>query len=295
LVLFFKKERLAFDRFRPRQPARSTAAGGRVSPPRRNLIHAPPEVFKPPVFKPNTTLRNRAENGLRRFLDLQSATAWRDMQTELAGISGSLIDIGCGAQVFRPLVPQGVRYLGIDTADAKARFGYDVPDTLYFEGDDWGVAPGSFDAALCTEVLEHIADPLPFLRRIHACLRPGGSLILTVPFAARWHFVPYDYWRYTPSSLEMLLRAADFGDITVTARGNPITVACYKVMALVLILLFGDGARLGDGARRSPLRLAGGLLLLPLLAGAACLANLTLNGDWGEDCLGYTVTARRGA
>jgi SAM-dependent methyltransferase len=207
---------------------------------RRNLVESPAEDFRPPVFKPNTSARNRLENRLRRFLDLQAGSIWCDLRAELGLAAGKLIDIGCGAQIYRSLVPAQVAYHGVDTSNAKARFGYGVPDTHYFDGDDWGVEDATFDTALCTEVLEHIPDPAAFLARTHRCLRPGGRLVLTVPFAARWHFIPLDYWRYTPSSLHRLLTAAGFNDVCVRARGNPLTVACYKVMTLLLMLLFSS-------------------------------------------------------
>jgi SAM-dependent methyltransferase len=255
---------------------------------RRNLVETAAENFKPPVFKPNNSPRNRLENWLRRFVDLQAGSAWRDLRHELQPVRGSLLDIGCGAQVYRSLVPTAVVYRGIDTSDAKARFGYAVPDTYYFDGDNWGVQDGAFDTALCTEVLEHIQDPPAFLARTFRCLRPGGRLVLTVPFAARWHFIPYDYWRYTPSSLSLLLCGAGFGDVSVRARGNPLTVACYKVMALILMLFLGSDAHHPGLAKRTF-----GVLLLPGLGVLACIANLSLLSDWGDDCLGYTVTARR--
>jgi SAM-dependent methyltransferase len=258
------------------------------NPPRRNLILSAEENFRPPIFKPNTSPKNRLENRLRRFLDLQAGSIWRDLQDILPGVTGDLLDIGCGAQVYRALIPPHVNYQGVDTADAKSRFGYAVPDTHYFSGDDWGVADASFDTALCTEVLEHIENPAAFLSRAARCLRPGGLLVLTVPFAARWHFIPYDYWRYTPASLKILLAAAGFEDVFVAGRGNPLTVACYKVITLNLALLFGPGRGTSQIARRIL-----GLLLSPLLAAAACLANLTLAADWGDDWLGFTVTARR--
>jgi SAM-dependent methyltransferase len=251
---------------------------------RRNLIEQDAEDFKPPVFKQGTSARNRLENWLRRFLDLQAGSAWRDLRRILATVQGRLLDIGCGAQVYRSLVPANVVYRGIDTCDAKARFGYCVPDTHYFEGNDWGVEDASFDTAMCTEVLEHVADPATFLARACRSLKPGGLLVLTVPFAARWHYIPFDYWRYTPSSLNLLLQAAGFDEVRVLARGNPLTVACYKVMALQLGLLFG-----GTGLAKRIL----GIVLLPVLGGLACIANLSLAADWGDDCLGYTVTARR--
>jgi SAM-dependent methyltransferase len=228
-------------------------------------------------------------NAIRRLLDLQANSVWQDLAKELPKVQGSILDIGCGAQVYRILLSPSVSYLGLDTEDAKAHFGYEVPDTLYFSDNNWPVEDASFDWVLCTEVLEHIPDPSAFLDQIATTLRPGGGLLLTVPFAARWHYIPYDYWRFTPSGLQRLLQQAGFDEITIHARGNPLTVGCYKLMALPLMLLFtADKRHFHKGIKQ-----AAGVLLSPCLLLAAALANFTLNMDWGDDCLGYTVFARR--
>ncbi|MDX6464329.1 MAG: hypothetical protein QOE55_8026, partial [Acidobacteriaceae bacterium] len=180
-------------------------------------------------------------------------------------------------------------YQGIDTDEAKAHFGYEMPNTTYFSGDIWPVAAASANVVLCTETLEHVFDTRRFLAEAARCLAPGGTLLLTVPFAARWHFIPYDYWRFTPSSLNQLLTAAGFHDVGVYARGNACTVACYKLMTLLLLLLMPQTA-----SRISSLllRLAG-LMFLPLFFLLAVVANLSLRGRGGDDCLGYTVFAVR--
>lgn len=49
----------------------------------------------------------------------------------------------------------------------------------------------SFDAILCTEVLEHVHDPLKALDEFARLLKPNGKLILTVPFASLVHMAPY--------------------------------------------------------------------------------------------------------
>jgi len=255
---------------------------------RRNLINREAEDFKPPRFKPNSSVRNRLENWLRRFLDLQAGSIWRDMRSELCQARGSLLDVGCGAQIYRDLLPAHVDYSGIDTKDAGLRFGYSMPDTHYFEADDWGVAEATFDTVLCTEVVEHIPDPVELLGRACRCLRPGGRLVLTVPFSARCHFIPYDYWRFTPHGLGRLLTAAGFENVHVRARGNPLTVACYKLMTLHFMLLLRPRQRFTDIAKFSL-----GLLISPILGLLACIANISLRSDWGDDCLGYTVTAYR--
>ena len=165
---------------------------------RRNLALRETEGWRPPA------LRNPGR--LRRFSDLQLASIWNDLRPLLAKETGVVLDVGCGEQPYRSLLPPGSSYQGLDIAESGERFGYARSDTLYVSGYPWPVADGSVDLVLCTEVLEHVLDPGKLLSEVQRCLRPGGRLLLTVPFAARWHFVPYDYWRFTPSSMAHLLR-----------------------------------------------------------------------------------------
>jgi SAM-dependent methyltransferase len=51
----------------------------------------------------------------------------------------------------------------------------------------------SFDAILCSEVLEHVPDPTRALDEFARLLKPGGRLILTAPFASQVHMAPYHY------------------------------------------------------------------------------------------------------
>ena len=160
---------------------------------------------------------------------------WRDLGPVLRRAQGTLVDVGCGAQPYRGLLPRDTVYIGLDTEHAREDFGYAIPDVLPI-GDDgrWPIDDASADFLLATETLEHVVDPPGFLAEAHRCLRPEGRLILTVPFAARWHYIPHDYWRFTPSSLRLLLEDAGFEQVVVHGRGNEETVACYKLLALLL-------------------------------------------------------------
>ncbi len=51
----------------------------------------------------------------------------------------------------------------------------------------------SFDAIICSEVLEHIPEPTHALDEFYRLLKPGGIMILTAPFASLVHFAPYHY------------------------------------------------------------------------------------------------------
>lgn len=51
----------------------------------------------------------------------------------------------------------------------------------------------SFDVILCSEVFEHLQDPLKALDEFSRLLKPRGHLIITAPFSSLVHFAPYHY------------------------------------------------------------------------------------------------------
>ncbi len=52
----------------------------------------------------------------------------------------------------------------------------------------------SFDIILCTEVLEHIPNPILALTEFQRLLKPGGQLIITAPFCSLTHMAPFFYY-----------------------------------------------------------------------------------------------------
>lgn len=58
--------------------------------------------------------------------------------------------------------------------------------------------PGAFDAAVLTEVLEHVENPVHLLTETSGSLRPGGSLFLTTPHTGA---LPYRFLRRMPKAL----------------------------------------------------------------------------------------------
>jgi len=251
---------------------------------KENLALRTSERWRPPTFEPVVGWRARVGAAVRRFFDLQAGSLWRDLSPVLSRADGTLVDVGCGAQPYRGLLPTGTTYVGLDTERAQEDFGYAMPDVLTI-GDDgrWPLDDARAEFVLATETLEHVVDPPAFLTEAYRCMRPGARLILTVPFAARWHYVPHDYWRFTPSSLRLLLEQAGFEQVVVHGRGNEQTVACYKLLALLLPAVLPQ--REPGAMRVRPI----GLLVAPLVVVLAALGNLSLRGRTGDDCLGFTV------
>src|SRR5205823_2135164 len=60
-------------------------------------------------------------------------------------------------------------------------------------------ADNSFDVVLCTEVLEHVPEPIEALREMARLTKPGGRLLLTAPLGSGLHQLPYHFYGgFTP-------------------------------------------------------------------------------------------------
>lgn len=254
---------------------------------KRNLLAGVHEYWRPPLITHPVTWRRKIAAQIQRVVDLQYGSINDDLKHELRSAHGTVVDAGCGGQPFRRLLPEGVHYIGLDIVDANAKFGYMQSDTVYYSGDVWPIESNSVDFVLCTETLEHVIDPAQFLSEAHRCLKKSGHLVLTVPFAARWHFIPNDYWRFTPSGIEHLLSRAGFQEIRVYGRGNSVTVACYKAMTVYLTHAWP----FGKGLAERILSIAIAVIVFPLFLLLAVIGNVSLRWDGGNDYLGFTVTA----
>jgi ubiquinone/menaquinone biosynthesis C-methylase UbiE len=82
----------------------------------------------------------------------------------------------------------------------------------------------TFDTILCSQVLEHIMDPLLCLQEINRALKPDGRLYLTVPFLNEVHSAPQDYLRFTEYGLVELLNSTKFKIETLEPGGRFATV-----------------------------------------------------------------------
>ena len=77
-----------------------------------------------------------------------------------------------------------------------------------------------YDVVLCTQVLEHVSEPLKALEELSRVLVPGGMLWLSTPFYFEEHEKPYDYYRYTQFGLRYLVEKAGFRECQVEWLGG---------------------------------------------------------------------------
>jgi SAM-dependent methyltransferase len=127
-----------------------------------------------------------------------------------AGIepTSTLLDFGCGSGMFLSYAKQ----VGFSQA-----FGYDEYSERYA---DKSVLSRSYDCLIAQDVLEHVPDPLAFVRTVHELVKPGGVIALGTPNAeaidlknpeARVHTLHQPYHRHIFSKRALQTLGKDLG------------------------------------------------------------------------------------
>ena len=79
---------------------------------------------------------------------------------------------------------------------------------------------GKFDFVDCVSTLEHVRRPWVLAENIERALEPGGSLLISVPFAWRVHAYPNDLWRMTTEALPVLFPSIEWRSLKYSANGR---------------------------------------------------------------------------
>jgi 2-polyprenyl-3-methyl-5-hydroxy-6-metoxy-1,4-benzoquinol methylase len=114
--------------------------------------------------------------------------ARREIEPLLPARSARVLEVGCGTgATLQWLQQQGRcgRTVGIEIFESAAAVARGRVDEVHV-GNAENLAAGlfehaSFDLVLCLDVLEHMQDPWAFVQQVHGLLKPGGTLIASIP------------------------------------------------------------------------------------------------------------------
>lgn len=198
---------------------------------------------------------------------------------------GVLYDLGAGESPFKDFFLQYAKqYVAVDWAgsyhDTKADINADLNKPLPIESD---VA----DTVVSLSVLEHLCEPQMMLNEAFRILKPGGAMVLQVPWQWWIHEAPYDFFRYTPYGLKYLFEKAGFVDVVVEPQSGFFTMWILKMN--YFCLRFVRGPKL--------LRWLIKACLVPFWFIGQLMAPVLdkLDRNWAVETSGYYVTARKPA
>jgi 2-polyprenyl-3-methyl-5-hydroxy-6-metoxy-1,4-benzoquinol methylase len=149
-----------------------------------------------------------------------------DLLSHYLGPNDKILEIGCGEGIFlRELRSRGFRVTGIEPSDKASQRARDSGVrvfTAFFPNVEIG---DEFDAVVMSHVLEHVPEPVQFLKEAGK-LTPKGMILLTqsnwrglVPKfqKERWHaWVPeHHFWHFSDRGLEYILKTLDWGIETI--------------------------------------------------------------------------------
>jgi len=134
-------------------------------------------------------------------------------------VHGRLVDLGCGKvplyNAYKDYITESlcVDWPATIHKNPFLDFECDLNLTLPFENEQ-------FDTIVLSDVLEHISNPQQLCSEMSRILRPGGKVILNVPFFYKLHEVPHDYFRYTKFALLKFANDCRFNVVSIQEMGG---------------------------------------------------------------------------
>lgn len=149
---------------------------------------------------------------------------WVQEKARSVSAGARLLDVGAGTCPYRSLFS----HCDYKTHDFKKYTGEKLGGTteygtIDYESDiiDIPVPDSSFDAILCTEVLEHAEEPLKAVQEMVRILKPGGRMFLTAPLGSGLHQLPYHFYGgFTPEWYKLAAKKFNLRVIEITPNGG---------------------------------------------------------------------------
>ena len=166
--------------------------------------------------------------------------------------SGSkIVDISAGAKPYKDLFSH-CKYFSHEfdgnrniIDEFRGEKNKDNSENHDFYGDICDFLPindESFDYVLCTEVLEHVPEPIKAIRELKRICKKGGKIIITAPFTSGLHQEPYHYYAgFSPYFYEYVAKKFNFTLKELKSQGDFFKLmSWFTMLAMQFRLPYSD-------------------------------------------------------
>lgn len=153
---------------------------------------------------------------------LARAALGRALSRAAPEVRGRLLDIGSGSAPYAQFFEGKITtFIALDIKPPACPAREERPSCPFVLGDGLHLPfkNASFDSELATQVLEHTEEPSAALAEANRVLKPGGVLLVSVPFSYPIHD-RRDYYRFAPQGITYLLEKAGFKVKEVIPQGS---------------------------------------------------------------------------
>jgi len=133
-------------------------------------------------------------------------------------LKGRLLDFGCGSKPYKKLFDVK-EYIGMDIEVSGHPVKHAEID-VYYDGKTIPFLDNHFDSIFSSEVFEHLFNLEEILAELYRVIKPGGHMLITLPFVWDEHEIPFDFARYTSFGIEHLLKKSGFEIIAMEKTTN---------------------------------------------------------------------------
>ena len=145
-------------------------------------------------------------------------------------IRGDILDFGCGSKPYESLFTNSSSYVGVDILASGHSHANSKID-FYYDGKSLPFPDEHFDAVLAFEVFEHIFNLEEVIAEIRRVLKPGGKILISIPFAWDEHEVPYDFARYTSYGIMHIFKRNGFDVLELKKTTTYFLAVCQMFIA----------------------------------------------------------------
>lgn len=150
---------------------------------------------------------------------------------------GLVLDIGCADQIMSKYLEGGQTYIGLDYYNTATNW-YGTKPHIFGDAQALSIASSAIDTVLLLDVLEHLPRPDRCMKEIYRVIRPGGKLVVQIPFLYPIHDKPLDYQRWTKYGFLKIAEEHGYEVKEITHLGQPFDTAallsCVAITNMVI-------------------------------------------------------------